>query len=94
MSEPHSIPQQKCPFCGYRMDRSSGIKDAKPKVGDISLCLKCMELSLFSEGFVLRQPTAKELIDIQRSTAWDRIEMVRRAHRYLKIKEKIVGEGR
>jgi hypothetical protein len=89
-----NIPQQKCPFCGYRMNRTSGIKDAKPKSGDISLCLKCMEISLFSEDFVLRQLTAKELIAIQRSTAWDRIENVRRAHRYLKIKENIAGEGR
>ena len=88
------IPEQRCPFCGYRMDRTDGLDTKRPKVGDISLCLKCMEVSIFGYGFILREPTLAEFIEIQRSIAWDEIEKARRVHRHLKIKEQIAGDGR
>ena len=89
-----AIPDQKCPFCGYRMDRTDGIETKRPKVGDILLCLKCMEVCLFDKNFVLRMPTIKELMEIQRSLAWPKIEQVRAAWRKLRIKEQIAGDGR
>ena len=94
MTESVPIPEQRCPFCGYRVDRTYVLDTKQPKVGDISLCLKCMEVSLFGKGFVLREPTVKEFIEIQRSIAWDLIEKARRAHRELKIREQINEEGR
>ncbi len=53
-----------------------------------------MEISLFSKSFVLRVPEAAELIEIQRSIAWPKIERVRAAWRQLKIKEQIAAQGR
>jgi hypothetical protein len=88
------IPKQVCPFCRYAMDHADGLETKKPKVGDISLCLKCMEISLFGKGFMLREPTVTELIEIQRSLAWLKIERARAAWRRLKIKEQITAEGR
>ena len=76
------------------MDRTDGMESKKPKTGDISLCLKCMEISLFGKGFILRAPEATELIEIQRSLAWPKIERARAAWRQLKIKEQIAAEGR
>lgn len=76
------------------MDCTDGMESKKPKVGDISLCLKCMEISLFSKGFILRVPEAAKLIEIQRSIAWPKIERARAKWRQLKIKEQISAAGR
>ncbi len=88
------IPKQNCPFCGYAVDRTDGIESKKPKAGDISLCLKCMEISLFGKDFILHVPEAEELIEIQRSLAWAKIERARAAWRQLRIKEQISADGR
>ncbi len=91
------IPRQVCPFCGYSgytVDRTEGLETRQPKVGDISLCLKCMEVSLFGIGFILRQPTVNELIEVQRSTAWVKIEQARSVWRRLGIKNQITEQGR
>jgi len=76
------------------MDHTDGLESEKPQSGDISLCLKCMEISLFGKGHILRAPRAEELIEIQRSLAWPKIERARAAWRHLNIKEKIASEGR
>jgi hypothetical protein len=76
------------------MDRTMGLETEMPKAGDISLCLKCMEVSIFGEGFILREPETGELIEIQRSLAWPKIERARAAWRQLGIKEQIATEGR
>lgn len=82
-----AIPAQQCPFCGYKMDHASG--ERPPKKGDVSLCLKCMEISVFSDGLRMRSPTDAEMIELQRSGAWDLIERARAHHRSLGIKNTI-----
>jgi hypothetical protein len=89
-----AIPKQHCPFCGYQCDRTDGLETPMPEPGDISLCLKCMEVSLFTDDFKLREPSTAELIEIQRSTAWPQIEKARAAWRQLGIKKQIVADGR
>lgn len=88
------IPKQKCPFCGYEMDRADPMQRSRPKTGDVSLCLKCMEISLFTKDLALRPPTDEEIISIQRSRAWGLIERIRIAHLKLNVKANIEAEGR
>lgn len=88
------IPTQHCPYCKYEVDRTDGLESYKPKPGDISLCLKCMEVSLFDDGMILRAPNDKEMVEIQRSLGWDLIERARRAHRELNLRNTIHLQGR
>ena len=43
-----------CPYCGYFSDRvAHPTEDIKPNKGDISLCLKCGNISVFDDKFKL-----------------------------------------
>lgn len=55
------IPEQRCWKCGYKMDATSpAIGNAKPSEGDISMCLSCGAVTIFTKDFSLRKPTPDE----------------------------------
>lgn len=79
------VPPSPCPYCGAVHDLASGLDNReKPDSNSVSVCLKCAGISLFTDELTLREPTARELIDLQRSIAWAQIEravrIVRTAH--------------
>lgn len=54
-----------CPHCKYVMDHVSSTPfnpRAKPKVGDITMCIRCGEWAVFKEDLQLREPTDDEHI--------------------------------
>lgn len=50
MSDIHTHPDLACPHCGYLMDRSANAPGevGEPAADDITLCVKCGELSVFA----------------------------------------------
>lgn len=61
------IPEGECPKCGYRIDATSeaySYGGAKPRPGDISMCLSCGYASFFAEDLSRRVPNAKEALEI------------------------------
>ena len=48
------MPEHTCPTCGKKMDRaSSAFGDHAPKVGDLTVCINCGNVSQFDEKFQL-----------------------------------------
>jgi hypothetical protein len=67
-----------CLSCGYVFDSASGLEDAqgkKPHDGDVSVCIRCGELAIFTadvEGEVatgLRYPTTEEMDELMSNEA-------------------------
>lgn len=50
------IPTQACIACGYVMDMVSNMFNhiQRPKVGDLSVCMKCGHLTAFDENMMHR----------------------------------------
>lgn len=65
ISDPDSteIPTSFCSGCGAPVDRATyaGPAVVEPVPGDISLCLRCMKISIFDEAMQLREPNPQEL---------------------------------
>jgi hypothetical protein len=56
-------PNTDCPHCGNESDDYTVVRGAQaPSAGDVSVCLYCSCVSVFTgEGLVKRKPTAEEL---------------------------------
>lgn len=64
-SSGQKLPELKCPTCGYEMDAATDIAgDARPSVGDISLCVNCGEVLEFCEGLRLEVASLKMLMQL------------------------------
>jgi hypothetical protein len=62
------LPEQRCSRCGYRMDATtSAFGEHKPKPGDVSLCMACGGVSVFTETLHMRAPTPEELDNINKN---------------------------
>lgn len=55
-----------CPFCGHHADRGTGLDVAAPRPGDLSVCLICCQVGMFTEAMNLRAPTPEEQSKIDR----------------------------
>jgi hypothetical protein len=58
-----SLPINKCPECGYEMDEAApvdGDEKVQPIAGDISICLNCGEVLIFTEALALRRADKTE----------------------------------
>ena len=55
-------PENRCPKCGHRLDRATGLQDdlAQARPGDLSLCIACGEMLVFEEGLLLRSLAPEE----------------------------------
>lgn len=73
------LSEDACAFCRKRVDRCSG--QAKPAPGDVTVCIGCGNVSVFTEKLKLRKPTAAELKEI---TEDPRIKEVQKAIRVVK----------
>lgn len=63
----YETPGLICPFCGTEHDRSATVMGSGPKEDDVSICMVCSGISVFTDEIKLRKPTAKELKLIERS---------------------------
>jgi hypothetical protein len=58
----HRLPPALCPHCGFRLDAASNMEgEARPKPGDLCLCMNCGAPSLFTEPMGLRRLTQAEV---------------------------------
>jgi hypothetical protein len=56
-------------------------KEVQPKAGDVTVCLYCAEILVFTSALRLRKPNYRELTKLQLSPAWPLLERVRKASR-------------
>ena len=63
-----SVPTKKtaCPCCGYVIDCAACPErpGAKPRPGDLSLCLGCAEVLAFNQDMTLREATIEDLMQL------------------------------
>jgi len=57
-------PKIVCADCGHEMDAASGFGKAKPKPGDISICMYCGHIAAFADDMTVRPLTVPEMIKI------------------------------
>lgn len=64
--ESPEIPEQRCWFCFYLMDRAGDAyeKGASPKPGDVSLCINCGAPGFFDETLQIIPPDENQLADL------------------------------
>ena len=59
------IPLQRCWRCNYKIDSTSSATGRdKPKAGDVSMCLACGAVAIFTDDMQLREPTVTELAEV------------------------------
>src|ERR1700690_4304978 len=64
---PNPLPWHTCPVCGYRTDYASCVTDRskeRPEPGDISACLKCGEVFIFTDTLDMRQADLNGLLEL------------------------------
>lgn len=73
------LPSSNCPRCGYQFDRCTGVLDEThvPKNGDVSLCMRCGTVLIFTAD--LHQRLANET-DLQQLSD-DQLALLLRAQR-------------
>lgn len=58
-------PGDRCLNCGDMLDRAERLHDdKKPEEGDISICLHCGHVMVFTNKLMYRNPTDEELLEI------------------------------
>ena len=63
---PYVTPKTRCPVCRHRFDRASTIlRHAAPREGDITICIGCASILVFTQGLQVRVPRADERPDIE-----------------------------
>ena len=74
------MPEQTCRRCGYMMDQNTdAYGDSRPSPGDVSMCLRCGALSVFTEAITLRAPTGEENESLQRDSRLTELQIMRAA---------------
>ena len=58
------LPEAVCTVCGYQMSAASvlGKKQERPRPGDISVCISCGEIHVFTTEMTLVIPTIAEML--------------------------------
>lgn len=65
------LPPCKCPTCGYKMDAATpAYFNAKvsPRPGDLSLCMKCGEMLVFTESLTIRILELNDMLQLKAVT--------------------------
>ena len=78
-----------CPYCGYELDGATSPRDQSmmPSPGDVSICIECGGICLFTADLRLRKPTLEEdsTIRAELGATLAAFELARRAaHRAIK----------
>jgi hypothetical protein len=56
------LPPTSCPYCDGLLDAASAFESsAKPKPGNLTVCIYCAKVVVFAEGLGLRRPEPGEL---------------------------------
>jgi hypothetical protein len=62
MRKVHHIAKSHCPVCRYRVSVTTGLgHEEKPLPGDVTLCINCVSVLIFTDNLAVREPTLKEL---------------------------------
>lgn len=65
----NEVPANDCPSCGKNLDIATSIDgDFKPRVGDLTVCIKCAAFLVFGEDFSLRLITPEEMGGLEDDT--------------------------
>lgn len=78
------LPMQTCWVCGYQFDAATSLYgECRPRPGDLTLCLKCGELYVFTDRMGIRIPTLAEMsiLDNQIHREIERVQRVIRRER-------------
>jgi len=71
------IVETACPHCGHKFDRTSyvGDENIRPSPGDVSLCIKCVGISLFTNSAGdMRKATRAEIREMMSAPEWAEIQ--------------------
>jgi hypothetical protein len=59
------LPRSECLNCGHPLDRATHVDGARrAKPGDVTLCIRCSHIMIFTEDMSFRNPTDEELTEI------------------------------
>ena len=74
------MPRSRCPACGKGLHAASGFSNAaRPKAGDITVCVYCATPLLFDLNLALRLPDAVETCELLRNERVVELQAVIRA---------------
>ncbi len=68
-STTHKLPATKCPACGRTNNRSSaveGVDPTPPEPGDVSICIGCGSIGIYTADLGMRAPTMVEVSELMR----------------------------
>jgi hypothetical protein len=67
-----------CPYCGKKMDRSTETlrTGGKPKAGDVTVCIYCVKVCVFTKELGLRKPTFEERLQFTKDPLITNLQMV------------------
>jgi hypothetical protein len=80
------LPPQMCLSCGRLVDAASDVEGKSvPKPGDVTICIGCAHVMVFTEDLKLREPTAQEAEEIAED---DKVARARWAIMTMRAKER------
>lgn len=88
------MTKQYCRVCGHLLTGAMGVetpdgpRNASPKPGDVTLCLQCGELHVFTPKLKLRLPTDGEKLKLMLSVDWPYIRLAQKAIHLIKAQRK------
>jgi hypothetical protein len=54
------VPEAACPYCGDKQDRATGFHTRYPAAGDLSVCIQCGGVSVYTGETLQREPWPKD----------------------------------
>lgn len=83
------LPVCKCPVCSHVLDSATGVPgqgDARPKPGDLSVCLKCGEVLEFAADMSITVASVASLmaLDATGAAMLEKAQRLIRRERYIK----------
>lgn len=82
-----------CPHCGYFCDAASplGHRDSATP-GDISMCLSCGNLNVFTQDMGLRKALVEDIVNLS-NEAWETVKKAARAQREVVPPQGLIPKG-
>ena len=62
VGDSHEVPMSTCPWCGTDLDRAASVEsDSRLEAGDVTVCLRCAGVLVFTNDLAVRKATGEEL---------------------------------